>query len=182
MTPKREVRGAELWWASSLCPEGNQGCLRAQSGKDRRSQHARAFLTGRDAKCGSRPQVHGSARVPKHSKLSPLCTGCSFCLGSLPSPLETLVHPSRPITLPQAGHSLPPTPITASAGTGKVPVGYGTMYARASVTQQGLGLTHLWSPAPHTEPRARNPNREACIVVPLDHEAPLPLWRRQSPW
>lgn len=86
--------------------------------------------------------------------------------------LPILQSPPAASPHPQEGHSHPPAPTTASTDLGKVPGGYGILYVYASVTQQGHSLTHLWSPAPHTEPRARNPNRDACVLVSSYHEPP----------
>lgn len=80
--------------------------------------------------------------------------------------LAILRRPPEASPCPQASHSLPPPPPTASMELRKVPVGDGITYIPASLTWQGQSVTHLCSPVPHTEPQTRNPDQKASWCLP----------------
>lgn len=93
---------------------------------------------------------------------------CHICARAALSAWEAFTHPCKLLAIVQnppeasshhqASHSFPPHPTTASTDPGKVPVGYGVSTAVPLSPGRGR-LTHLWSPAPHSELRARNPNQ-----------------------
>lgn len=107
-----------------------------------------------NAEPGPHPRSADLLKFPKHAKMPHLCTGCSFCLGSPSHPCKLLaILQSPPEASPraQASPSLPSALTIADTAPSR--------YQRQNVhrclsTWQGLSLTHLWSPAPHTEPGA----------------------------